>query len=127
VIERLRERRRPLAAVYEQGRLLAFGAEEVRIAFLEPFLLEKARDPDALRAVADLCREQLGAGVPVNIVPFEGDPNAAPASLAEESQRRDAEALHRRRRDLAEHPNVLAAQEVLGARLVDVRVEGKED
>jgi hypothetical protein len=127
VIERLRERRRPLAAVYEQGRLLAFGTEEVRIAFVEIFLLEKARDPEGLRVVADLCREQLGAGVPVNVVPYEGDPNAAPASLAEESRRRDAEARDRRRRDLAEHPNVQAAQEVLGARLVDVRVEGKDE
>jgi DNA polymerase-3 subunit gamma/tau len=127
IVERLREARRSVAALFEQGKVVALGPASVKIAFEEPFLLESAREPENVALLTDLCRKRLGAAVTVSIVAQSEAPGAPIVSLAEE-ERRDAESRRAEtRRGLAEHPNVHAAQELLGAKLLEVRLESTEE
>jgi DNA polymerase-3 subunit gamma/tau len=126
ILSRLRERRRPLAAVFEQGSLLSLSPDEVVVGFAEPFLLEKAQAAESLAFLMDAAREILGGEAKVRAVAYEGGAGAS-LSVAEAERKRVAQARDERRRGLAEHPNVVAAQEVLEAKLVEVRDTAAEE
>jgi DNA polymerase-3 subunit gamma/tau len=127
IIREVGRRRRSLAAVFEAGRLLALGPDEVRVAFGEPFLLERASERESLAVLTTVCREALGAQARVQVVPLPAHAGEAPVSLAEESRRQAAEERESKRQGLAEHPHVQAARDLLGARLLEVRVEAMDE
>ncbi len=124
VIDALRQKRRTLAAVFEVGRVLKFTRAELEIGFSDAFELEQVRDPESMEAIKTLLAAALGAAPPrIRFTELAAGAADLPPSLSEERQKSSTEERERTKKGLSEHPNVQAAQEVLGAKLLEVRLQ----
>jgi DNA polymerase-3 subunit gamma/tau len=126
IVDAVRAERRSLGALFEQGYLVALGEDLVKVAFAEPFLLERAREAESLSLLERACRARLGRQVSVAVVAREGAAGESLVSIAEEQRQEAVKKRDLARRGLAEHPNVHAARDVLGAKLLEVRLEPEE-
>lgn len=116
------QRQRPaLASVLEHAAPLALGPERVVLGYeANSFLFKTATEPAARELLAGALRAHFGRAVQLEfetIVRGSAPPTVAQLDSADRKARVDAA-----RRAVAEHPLVMAAIELLGAELKDVRL-----
>ncbi len=119
----MRVKRRSLAGFLEVGRVLQFDRALLKIGFTDAFEIGEVREPANLAELSALLVEALGAAPKIELVELDAKAADLPPSLSEERQKMSAEETERTRKGLAEHPNVQAAQDVLGAKLLEVRLQ----
>jgi DNA polymerase-3 subunit gamma/tau len=126
IVSRVSTAKRSLGAVFGQARLVRLDARELEVAFAEPFLLETAQEGAAMALFTTVAREVVGAPVRVRLTKLDEGAAPLPPSIEEERREQSAAEREATRRELGRHPNVVAAQDLLGARLVEVRLSDEE-
>ena len=125
VLDRLRVKRRTLAAFLEEGRLVRFTSAELEVGFTGSFELETARERETQDSLLAVIHEVLGVTPRLFLTALDASAGNLPPSMSEERRETSVAEEQRLRRALSEHPHVVAAQEILGAKLLEVRLQGE--
>ena len=123
VVERVRARKRSLSALLEQAELIAFDGATLRLGFAEPFLVESVSEKDAAEVVLSHARELAGPKVRLVVEWVDASQRGLAKTLAQTRQETTTAERERARDAIVRHPNVLAAQDVLGAKVIEVRLK----
>jgi len=122
LVELLRASDPPLASLFEHALPVEVGPERVVLTFeAAPFLVERARAPEALRALTEVVRRHFGAPTLVTIDTAAKAAGGVRTVATIESERRESE-LARARAAVEDHPMVREAVRVFGAQVRDVKL-----
>ncbi len=124
-VEKIRAMRPALASVLEHGRVLAFSAQKVQVAYTPgTFYYDAACDAENILLFNKTLQEHMGQACVLEIVALkESKENPPPASLAEQKKAQVAQAEQHIRAQAMQHPAVQNAVSILGAKIQDIRAE----
>jgi DNA polymerase-3 subunit gamma/tau len=120
ILDAVRVRRPALASVLAHAQIFDMGPERVTLAYeATSFLYAQATDNASKELLASVVRAHFGAAVEVMFEIAVGKTGTTVADLDTKERKAKQDAA---RREVAEHPLVVAAIRTLGAELIDVRL-----